>query len=435
MCSVERLDVLRKQNKELLKKLKNQSEKFQSLTTAYPCKGEQKHSSSGSVFETRDEPQRGARRLSVSDAVVTFGASHPNPARDALQCLASEVCKASTPTGHVSRPSEDTTHSHLLQDRGKRPPHGQSVDMEQKPSVSTGVSLDRDWGVTSLSPGQQLETEHERQLIQPLLGYDWIAGLLDAESSLTERSEQFFSELRSFRQVNKDECVHSTSSGLPVVPVTLSSPVESEHAHASDSHQCTFCYQINSRLFAVPLGSQAACPICKMPKAKHPHDEQEPAFVRVSIPRSTLLPAYRYKARRRSFDPSDSLGLSSHCLSGWSNSTLKLSSQMSSLDLRSSVEVGLTKLIATSALCNNRPVRTYGRVFNYGHPSLSFVFLFSVISLLSIVPLSLSLNYGNSSTTSRGLCSFCAHDGSVTGQTSSFMAYSTLTWVNPQLWR
>ncbi|KAK1799630.1 hypothetical protein P4O66_006091, partial [Electrophorus voltai] len=280
----------------------------------------------------------------------------------ASECLASEVCKASTPTGHISRPSEDTTHSHLLQARGKRPPHGQSVDMEQRPSVSTGVSLDRDWGVTSLSPGQQLETEHERQLIQPLLGYDWIAGLLDAESSLTERSEQFFSELRSFRQVNKDECVHSTSSGLPVVPVTLSSPVESEHAHASDSHQCTFCYQINSRLFAVPLGSQAACPICKMPKAKHPHDEQEPAFVRVSIPRSTLLPAYRYKARRRSFDPSDSLGLSSHCLSGWSNSTLKLSSQMSSLDLRSSVEVGLTKLIATSALCNNRPALSVSRV-------------------------------------------------------------------------
>lgn len=35
-------------------------------------------------------------------------------------------------------------------------------------------------------------------------------------------------------------------------------------------------------------------------------------FIRVSIPRSTLVPAYKYKAhRRRSFDPSDSLGLPS----------------------------------------------------------------------------------------------------------------------------
>lgn len=41
----------------------------------------------------------------------------------------------------------------------------------------------------------------------------FLSGLLDAESSLTERSEQFFSELRSFRQVNKEECVHSQSSG------------------------------------------------------------------------------------------------------------------------------------------------------------------------------------------------------------------------------
>lgn len=57
---------------------------------------------------------------------------------------------------------------------------------------------------------------------QPLLCL--CSGLLDAESSLTERSEHFFSELRVFRQVNKDECVHSGSSwseGKPHVATLL----------------------------------------------------------------------------------------------------------------------------------------------------------------------------------------------------------------------
>lgn len=50
------------------------------------------------------------------------------------------------------------------------------------------------------------------------------AGLLDAESSLSERSDHFFSELRSFRQVNKEECVHSVSTrseGKPPVATSL----------------------------------------------------------------------------------------------------------------------------------------------------------------------------------------------------------------------
>lgn len=87
---------------------------------------------------------------------------------------------------------------------------------------------------------------------------------------------------------------------------------------------------------------------------------------RVSIPRSTLLPSYKYKAHRRcSFDPSDSLGLpsvsneqtfdcivvhqclilldlcgvSQHCLSGWLNTGQITLPPPSSLDLRSSLNV------------------------------------------------------------------------------------------------
>ncbi|KAG8007694.1 Migration and invasion-inhibitory protein [Nibea albiflora] len=107
--------------------------------------------------------------------------------------------------------------------------------------------------------------------MQPLLGYDWIAGVLDAEDSLTERSDEFFNDLCTFRSLNKDECVHSLQA-------------------------------------------------------------------EVSIPRSALLPSYKYKAHRRSsFDPSDSLGLPSHCLSGWSNKGQSSLLPPSSLDLRSSL--------------------------------------------------------------------------------------------------
>ncbi|KAI5622938.1 migration and invasion-inhibitory protein [Silurus asotus] len=76
----------------------------------------------------------------------------------------------------------------------------------------SSIAQDTGQSQVKFPPGDtELESVSER-CVQPLLGYDWIAGLLDAENSLTERSEHFFSELQTFRQVNKDECVHSASS-------------------------------------------------------------------------------------------------------------------------------------------------------------------------------------------------------------------------------
>ncbi|KAI1890490.1 hypothetical protein AGOR_G00154240 [Albula goreensis] len=137
---------------------------------------------------------------------------------------------------------------------------------------------------------------------------------------MTERSEQFFTELRNFRKVNREECIHSQ---IPGAGKDDFSPLK-----------CTFCYRINSRLFPSPLDPQTACPVCKVPKSHYPNSET--AFIRVSIPRSTLLPAHRYKAhRRRSFNPSDSLSLPSHCMTGWSSTAPAEAPQLSSLDLRS----------------------------------------------------------------------------------------------------
>lgn len=61
-------------------------------------------------------------------------------------------------------------------------------------------------------------------------------------------------------------------------------------------------------------------------------------WLRVTVPRSSLLSPYRLKPHRRnSFDPTDSVGLSSHCLAGWESSKPAVIPMPSSLDLRTSL--------------------------------------------------------------------------------------------------
>ena len=41
----------------------------------------------------------------------------------------------------------------------------------------------------------------------PRLGYDWIAGLLDAsEAYLSEKDDEYFDDVKEFRRVNHAEC-------------------------------------------------------------------------------------------------------------------------------------------------------------------------------------------------------------------------------------
>ncbi|XP_063071807.1 migration and invasion-inhibitory protein isoform X2 [Engraulis encrasicolus] len=352
MSSFDNLGVLREQNKNLLKRLEEQTEKLNSLCL---------RKDNGVTVEVAHNmvPLSEKNGHVVTNVVV---GKHPTYARIALSKLQTQVlssskssvmasespeeCKTSTPClsdvqqEQPAYAEEDRVYSRLLKDYGNvrqsAPLHNTSLK-----SILRQDSFRREGGrVTFQSLGETLPLTPDRHTVQPLLGYDWIAGLLDADSSLTERSEQFFSELRNFRQVNREECVHSLSSG-PSGAVITTSPLkmnETTTEGSADSHQCTFCYRINSRLFATPLDPLVGCPVCRMPKSKHPHTVSEPAFIRVSIPRSTLLPAYRYKAHRRSsFDPSDSMGLPSHCLSGWSNTAPSTIPHMSSLDLRSSM--------------------------------------------------------------------------------------------------
>ncbi|CAN2388090.1 Migration and invasion inhibitory protein [Pristimantis euphronides] len=169
---------------------------------------------------------------------------------------------------------------------------------------------------------------------RPLLGYDWIAGLLEVKSPITNKSDQFFSEINEFRRVNREECAHEyfTASGAQ------DSSIEDLDL-SLDTHQCVYCYRVNQRLFTSPVGAESTCPVCKIRRGRRHVSLEEPAYIRVSIPRSTLLPPYKYRAhRRKSFDPTDSLALPSHCLAGWENTVPSCDLKVSSLDLKTSME-------------------------------------------------------------------------------------------------
>ncbi|XP_018425667.1 PREDICTED: migration and invasion-inhibitory protein [Nanorana parkeri] len=188
---------------------------------------------------------------------------------------------------------------------------------------------------------------HSNQWIgRPLLGYDWIAGLLEVNSGVTNKSEEFFSDIQEFRQVNKEECVHESLSGAGPED---SSGSEEELDVSLDTHQCVYCYRVNSRLFISPVGAESACPVCKKRRGRRRTTLDEPAYIRVSIPRSTLLPPYKYRAhRRKSFDPTDTLALPSHCLAGWENAVPSCGLHVSSLDLKTAAEPSVMTTAASA---------------------------------------------------------------------------------------
>ncbi|XP_063173531.1 migration and invasion-inhibitory protein [Candoia aspera] len=171
----------------------------------------------------------------------------------------------------------------------------------------------------------------------PFLGYDWIAGLLEMDTSLAEKPEEYFAELQNFRQVNKEACIHDQDLALGDMD---SSALDRETEPDAASHQCVFCYRLNKRLFTVPMDPESACPVCKTPRAEKPPETLvEPAFVRISIPRATFLPTYEQKIhRRKSYEMEDNLALPSHCLAGWENPIRIFTPILSSLDLHSSLD-------------------------------------------------------------------------------------------------
>lgn len=63
----------------------------------------------------------------------------------------------------------------------------------------------------------ELSPHHEQSVVvgnderrRSLLGYDWIAGMLDNTSYLSEKPDDYFDDLKEFRRVNKEDCCGKT---------------------------------------------------------------------------------------------------------------------------------------------------------------------------------------------------------------------------------
>ncbi|XP_033084208.1 migration and invasion-inhibitory protein isoform X4 [Trachypithecus francoisi] len=141
--------------------------------------------------------------------------------------------------------------------------------------------------------------------LRPYLGYDWIAGSLDTNSSIASQPEAFFSKLQEFRETNKEECICSHPE-----PQVLGLR-DSSGSSVEEDHECVYCYRVNRRLFPVSVDPGTPCRLCRTPRDQQgPGTLTQPAQVRVSIPLSILEPPHRYRIhRRKSFDASDTLAL------------------------------------------------------------------------------------------------------------------------------
>ncbi|RUS68994.1 hypothetical protein EGW08_023243, partial [Elysia chlorotica] len=194
------------------------------------------------------------------------------------------------------------------------------------------------------SSGSNLEMSVEDQR---LLGYDWIAALLDNEAGLVNQSESFFNELKDFRRAYKSECSNQFYREGPHTLVEFEAEPVAEALAETKVHP----YIVNERLFTQPFKSGLIDyeeNSAENVGEKKPPLEDNPRFVRVSIPRSTLTSPYKVKPhRRRSFDGSDSCALMDHCLLGWENTRPAMIPTAKSLDLNTEAGTRVDSQVTT----------------------------------------------------------------------------------------
>ncbi|CAC5407381.1 unnamed protein product [Mytilus coruscus] len=191
---------------------------------------------------------------------------------------------------------------------------------------------------------------HDRHL----LGYDWISGLLDNDREAMDHSEGYFEELREFRRINRQECCNDFYNQSPESLFELKqrepSPIDEALAETKVKP-----YQVNDRLFTEPIKDHLF-PGHEDVEGDLPHHSkkkptyEQPRFVRVSIPRSTLMSPHRVKPQKRSqYEPSDSFALSKHCVMGYESSIPSMVPAASNVGLRDATTGVKSKLQTTLA--------------------------------------------------------------------------------------
>ncbi|KAK6177336.1 hypothetical protein SNE40_015457 [Patella caerulea] len=180
-----------------------------------------------------------------------------------------------------------------------------------------------------------------------MLGYDWIAALLDNETGCMDESESYFNDLKEFRRSNRDECSNNFYMNNPL---TFAEPKEASPVVKALTQPKVKPYIVNDRLFTQPLKKNLVDDFKDSDHEDETPTQNSPRYVRVSIPRSTLEQPYKMKPHRRnSFDPTDSCSLREHCLLGWENSTLSALPTASSVDINEATDGLKPKMTTTLA--------------------------------------------------------------------------------------
>ncbi|XP_065667418.1 migration and invasion-inhibitory protein isoform X4 [Hydra vulgaris] len=174
---------------------------------------------------------------------------------------------------------------------------------------------------------------HKEKLDCSMLGYDWIAGMLENDSYINEKSDEFFDEICKFRQTNAEDCRSDTF---------LPSEYSENMLFTSSFKSKGSSYMINNRLNFIPVPNFTNI-LCETNNNLISNFKSD--CVRVTIPKSACKTEYKVRShRRKSFDPTDSVALSMHCLAGWRNSKPLLAPGPKNIDLKSHILPQKSKL-------------------------------------------------------------------------------------------
>lgn len=176
---------------------------------------------------------------------------------------------------------------------------------------------------------------------RPLLGYDWIAGVVEMDSLPTssgrgaELTQGFLNEIDEFRKTNREECTQETGSRdenylTPIKPKRMY-PLSPDPSDTRDVR--ILDYTVNSRLYPVPIDNTSNV---------KPGTKTSPRFIRISVPKSVLTTPIKFKRGMSKLSDTDSMAIQDHCEKGCQYS-LPLANRVpkprmtSNLDLRSSL--------------------------------------------------------------------------------------------------
>ncbi|EGD76746.1 hypothetical protein PTSG_08098 [Salpingoeca rosetta] len=171
-----------------------------------------------------------------------------------------------------------------------------------------------------------------------LLGYDWIAGMLDNTNPLVSEPDSFFEDLATFRKVHYEEChAPPTTAEDDLIAQLVKDEGLRGTATAETDEPSTHgpVYRINERLFPEKMRDDYPCEDLGPAKAH---------FLKVSVPHQyvdgteggvPILPGRERFAERHPV--ADSMALSRHCVRGFEHARAHLISPQPQVNLRASL--------------------------------------------------------------------------------------------------